>query len=220
MRLHIDQEPGFPTTDFTLQVFHLGKSSAIPTKLNFTPDSDEELQSKWLSSLTLKQYTFLLCFHCWEARAWFWTKAIILIWNEKAFKALLTQQYKGTGSVFPRFENVPFFPFYCHLWGRAERTFNANDHWGTLFVKKIPIMHTSSEVSMSRCDSFCQLKHVLYPCSDAEINSKTCWVSIMEAFLTSAVSESSLIVEPLRKSPDKKKKTTQHSVWQRTLYFS
>lgn len=166
--------------------------------------------------LGLETVHILLCLHCWEAWTWFWTKAIILIWNEKAFKTLLTQQYKGRGSVFPRLENVLFFPFHCHLWERVERTSNANDHWGTLFVKKISIMHTSSEVSMSWCDSFCQLKRVLYPCSEAEIDGKACWVSIMEAFLAP---------QPLRAHPllshwrRVQSKNTQHSIWQRRLFF-
>lgn len=77
-------------------------------------------------------------------------------------------------------------------------------------------MHTSSEVSMPWCDSFCQLKRVLYPCSEAEINGKARWVSIMEAFLAPAATERSLIVKPLKKSPVQK---TQHSIGQRKLFF-
>lgn len=155
--------------------------------------------------LDIERVHILLCLHCWEAWTWFWTNTIILIWNEKIFKALLTQHHKGKGSDFPRFENVHLFPFHCHLWERVERTSNANDHQGTLFVK-ISIMHTS-EVSMSWCDSFCQLKRVIYPCSEAEINGKACWVSIIEAFLASKIAESSPIVEPLKKSPVKKNST-------------
>lgn len=42
----------------TSYIFHFGKSSAISIKLNFTADSDEEQQNKWLGSLTSKQNAF------------------------------------------------------------------------------------------------------------------------------------------------------------------
>lgn len=175
----------------------LAINPSIPSYISFTLEGLLLPSQNWILPLTVMRnkevnnvfpqpwksthFILPLLLRAWT---WFWTKAIILIWNEKAFKALLTQQHKGKGQSFLDLEMVPSF-LSTAICERAGRTSNANDHQETLFVKKISIMRTSSEVSMSWCDSFCQLKRILYPCSEAEINGKACWVNIMEAFLAS-----------------------------------
>ena len=98
----VQEKAWFSTNPFhsTSYIFHLGKSYAIPIKLNFTTDSDEEQQSKWLSSLTLKQHTFSFASTAEKPGPGFEQKQLHWFGMKRHLKLFWHSSTKGEGHSF------------------------------------------------------------------------------------------------------------------------
>lgn len=81
-------------------VCHIRKSSAIPTKLNFTTDNDEKQRSEWLRSLTLKQYTFYFASTAEEPGPGFEQKQLYWFGVKRHLKLFWHSNTKGEGQSF------------------------------------------------------------------------------------------------------------------------
>lgn len=93
----------------TSYILHLRKFSVISTKLNFTTDSDEEPQIKWLSSLTLKECTFYFASTAEKPGPGFEQRQLYWFGMKRHLKLFWHSNTKGPGQSFQDLKMFPSF---------------------------------------------------------------------------------------------------------------